>query len=94
MGAHYTGAVMGMPFAIGAASERVALALIAVFCVLGAAFASEPVQRTVGLHVVAATHVTTLMALVMVAGAFVLTAVYTYYKIPTSTIQILVFCIV
>lgn len=94
MGAHYTGAVMGMPFAVGAVSQRWALALIAVFCVLGATFASEPVQRTVGLHIVDPARVTPLMALIMVAGAFILTTVYTYYKIPTSTIQILVFCVV
>jgi PiT family inorganic phosphate transporter len=94
MGAHYTGAVMGMPYAIGAVSQRCALALIAVFSVLGATFASEPVQKTVGLHIVSVSRVTVLMALVMVIGAFVLTTVYTYYKIPTSTIQILVFCVV
>jgi PiT family inorganic phosphate transporter len=34
------------------------------------------------------------MTLVIVSAAFILTTVYTYYKIPTSTIQILVFCIV
>lgn len=94
MGAHYTGAVMGMPFAIRAVSERWALGLIAVFCVIGATFASEPVQKTVGLHIVTAARVTPLMALIMVLGAFVLTTAYTYLKIPTSTIQILVFCIV
>jgi PiT family inorganic phosphate transporter len=94
MGAHYTGAVMGMPFAIGAVSQRAALALIAVFCVLGATFASEAVQKTVGLHIVGASRVTPLMALIMVIGAFILTTVYTYCKIPTSTIQILVFCVV
>lgn len=94
MGAHYTGAVMGMPFAIRALSERWALTLIAVFCILGATFASEPVQRTVGLHIVEPARVTELMALTMVGGAFVLTTVYTYYKVPTSTIQILVFCVV
>jgi PiT family inorganic phosphate transporter len=93
MGAHYTGAVMGMPFSIGAVSERWALALIAVFCLLGAAFASEPVQTTVGLRIVRATEISTLMALIMVLGAFILTTVYTYFKIPTSTIQILVFCV-
>lgn len=93
MGAHYTGAVMGMPFAIRAVSERWALMLIAVFCVLGATFASGAVQRTVGLHLVSPSRVTLLMALIVVAGAFLLTTVYTYYKIPTSTIQILVFCV-
>lgn len=93
MGAHYTGAVMGMPVAARAISERWALALIAVLCTIGATFASEPVQRTVGLHIVDASRVTLPMALVMVIGAFVLTTIYTYYKIPTSTIQILVFCV-
>jgi PiT family inorganic phosphate transporter len=94
MGAHYTGAVMGMPFAVGALSRRAALLLIAVFCIVGATFASEAVQRTVGLRIVDAHRVTASMALIVVAGAFVLTTVYTYFKIPTSTIQILVFCIV
>ncbi len=94
MGAHYAGAVMGMPVAIRAISERWALILIAFFCILGATYASEPVQRTVGLHIVHAGRVTPLMALVMVAGAFVLTTVYTYFKVPTSTIQILVFCVI
>jgi PiT family inorganic phosphate transporter len=94
MGAHYTGAVMGMPFAVRAISERWALISIGVFCVLGATFASEAVQRTVGLHIVDSSRVTLAMALVMVLGAFVLTTIYTYFKIPTSTIQILVFCVV
>ena len=94
MGAHYTGAVMGMPVAIRALSESAALWIIAIFCVIGATFASEPVQRTVGLHIIDASRVTLLMALVMVLGAFILTTVYTYYKIPTSTIQILIFCVV
>ena len=94
MGAHYTGAVMGMPFAIKAISERAALIIIAIFCTLGAGLASEPVQATVGLHIVAPQHVTVAMALIMVLGAFVLTTLYTYWKVPTSTIQILVFCVV
>ena len=94
MGAHYTGAVMGMPYAIGAISQRWALILIAVFCVLGATFASERVQQTVGLHILRPADVTALMATVVVTGAFLLTTVYTYFKVPTSTIQILVFTLV
>lgn len=94
MGAHYTGAVMGMPFAIKAISERSALMLIAIFCTIGAGLASGPVQATVGLHIVAPEHVTLAMALIMVLGAFLLTTLYTYWKVPTSTIQILVFCVV
>jgi PiT family inorganic phosphate transporter len=93
MGAHYTGAVMGMPFAIKAISERWALTIIAVFCTLGAGLASEPVQKTVGFHIVAPQHVTLTMAFIMVLGAFLLTTIYTYWKVPTSTIQIMVFCV-
>jgi PiT family inorganic phosphate transporter len=94
MGAHYTGAVMGMPFAIGAVSRRAALILIGVFCILGATFASQAVQRTVGLRIIDAHRVTPAMALTIVAAAFLLTIIYTYFKIPTSTIQIFVFCVV
>lgn len=94
MGAHYTGAVMGMPYAIRAISLRWALVLIGICTVIGATFASERVQATVGLHIVQSSDVTTVMALVMVAGAFILTTLYTYWKIPTSTIQILIFCVV
>jgi PiT family inorganic phosphate transporter len=93
MGAHYTGAVMGMPYAVGAIRARWALALIAVFCILGATFASEPIQVTVGLRIVRPAEISTVMALIVVLGAFILTTIYTYFKIPTSTIQILVFCV-
>jgi hypothetical protein len=38
--------------------------------------------------------VTVVAALVIVIAAFLLTTIYTARKIPTSTIQILVFCVV
>lgn len=46
------------------------------------------------MHIVAPAEVTPAMAFIMVLGAFLLTTLYTYWKVPTSTIQILVFCVV
>ena len=94
MGAHYTGAVMGMPYASKSIRMWPALILLSIMTIIGATFASHGVQQTVGLHIVNADHVTTPMLIVMEFGAFFLTTVYTYAKVPTSTIQILIFCIV
>lgn len=94
LGAHYTGAVMGMPFATGSIRLWPALALIAVFVVLGATFASERVQETVGLQIIPAGRIAIPTAIVVVASAGLLTAVYNWLRVPTSTIQILVFCVV
>jgi inorganic phosphate transporter, PiT family len=94
MGAHYTGAVMGMPYASRAIRAWPALVTMALLTLAGAALASHGVQQTVGLHVVDVRRVTVPMLIVVEAGAFLLTTVYTYAKVPTSTIQILVFCIV
>jgi PiT family inorganic phosphate transporter len=91
LGAHYTGAVMGMPHAAGAVSGGAALCLIAVLVVLGATFGSEKVGETIGHHVLAGRQVTIGDAIVVVAAAGLLTNLYNYLKIPTSTIQILVF---
>jgi PiT family inorganic phosphate transporter len=94
MGAHYTGAVMGMPFASKSISMWPALITLAVFTIAGAALASHGVQQTVGLRIVDGPLLSTRMLVVIEFGAFVLTTVYTYFKVPTSTIQIVVFCIV
>lgn len=94
MGAHYTGAVMGMPHASHAIRMMPALILMAILTVIGATSASGGVQTTVGLHIVDASTVTIVAATVMVLSAAILTTVYTYYKIPSSTIQIFVFSIV
>lgn len=93
MGAHYTGAVMGMPY--GSHSIRLwpALVSLAILTVLGATFLSHGVQQTVGLHIVNPHRVDARMLLVIEFGAFLLTTTYTYFKVPTSTIQIVVFCI-
>ncbi|MGH2442376.1 MAG: inorganic phosphate transporter [Chloroflexota bacterium] len=94
MGAHYTGAVMGMPFASGSIRLWPALISLSILTVLGATFLSHGVQQTVGLHVVSAHRVDARMLIVIELGAFFLTTIYTYAKVPTSTIQIVVFCII
>lgn len=94
LGVHYTGAVMGMPFAAGAIRVLPALVLIAVFVILGATFASGRVQQTVGLHILPPGRISVPGATVIVAAGGALTAVYNWRKIPTSTIQILVFCVI
>jgi len=94
MGAHYTGAVMGMPHASHAIRIWPALITMAILTIIGATLASGGVQTTVGLDIVDASTVTIVAATVMVLSAAILTTVYTYYKIPSSTIQIFVFSIV
>ncbi len=94
LGVHYTGAVMGMPYAARSIALWPALTLIAILTILGATFASGGVEATVGQHIISAHSVTIPDAIVIVLSAGLLTLLYNYQKIPTSTIQILVFCVV
>ncbi len=94
LGVHYTGAVMGMPFAARSIAEWPALLLIGVFTILGATFASGRVETTVGHSIIDDRFVHIPDAIVIVLAAGALTMLYNYWKIPTSTIQILVFCVV
>ncbi len=94
MGAHYTGAVMGMPFASRSIRMWPALVTMSILTIFGAALASHGVQETVGLHIINVDQVSVPMLVVIELGAFFLTTIYTYAKVPTSTIQILIFCIV
>jgi PiT family inorganic phosphate transporter len=94
LGAHYTGAVMGMPYAARAIALWPALALIGALTIVGATFASGRVQTTVGEHIIADRFVTVPDAIVIVLAAGSLTMLYNYWKVPTSTIQILVFCVI
>jgi PiT family inorganic phosphate transporter len=89
IGSHYTGACMGMPYALGAVRARVALALMAPLALLGAATASGKVATTVGRKLIDATP-TRLGEIVVVAVAFAVTGAYNRLRIPTSTIQLLV----
>jgi PiT family inorganic phosphate transporter len=94
LGAHYTGATMGMPHASGSISLWPALAVVAAFSLLGAATASGRVEETVGRHLVAERHVGGTVAIVIVAAAGLLTTLFNYLRLPTSTVQILVFCVI
>lgn len=94
LGVHYTGAVMGMAYSARAISLRPALVLIAIFALLGAALASGGVQETVGLHIIPAAGVTVPDAIAIVLAGGLLTTLFNYLKVPTSTIQILVFCVI
>jgi len=93
IGSHYTGACMGMPYALGAVRARTALLLMAPLALAGAVLASGKVAETVGRKLIDATP-TRLGEVVVVATAFGVTAVYNRIRIPTSTIQILVGAVV
>lgn len=93
IGAHYTGACMGMPHALGLVGARRALWLMAPVALLGAALASHAVERRVGVGLVQ--HRLTFEAeVVVLTAAFGLTTAYNRLRVPTSTIQILVFSLV
>ena len=89
IGSHYTGACMGMPYALGAISARRALLLMAPLALLGAALFSGKVAETVGQRLIDA-QPTTLAEALIVAVAFGVTGLYNRARIPTSTIQLLV----
>jgi inorganic phosphate transporter, PiT family len=91
LGAHYTGACMGMPYAAGAIRLVPALLIMAPLVVVGAVFASGAVEATVGHGILTAATVAIPVAVAIVVSAFCLTAAYNVVRIPTSTIQILVF---
>ena len=91
IGAHYTGACMGMPYAAGAIRPWHALLLMAPLALVGAAFASGQVEATVGHGILGSGTVALGLALGIVVTALALTSAYNFLTIPTSTIQILVF---
>ncbi len=94
LGAHYTGATVGMPYASRCIALWPALAIVAIFALLGATFASGSVEHTVGLRLIAEGHARASIAIVIVACAGVLTMGFNRLRLPTSTIQILVFCVI
>ena len=94
LGAHYTGATMGMPYASRSIGLWRSLAVVAVFALLGATFASGRVEQTVGHRLVPEHEVQAVTAIVIVACGGALTMLFNYLRLPTSTIQILVFCVI
>src|SRR5438874_7632542 len=90
IGAHYTGACMGMPHALRAISAWRALLLMAPLAFLGALLASHGVEHRVGFGLTHASLSVGAQA-VVVGVAFALTTLFNRLRLPTSTIQILVF---
>jgi PiT family inorganic phosphate transporter len=93
MGAHYTGAVMGMPHALGAIRAWPALVLMAPLTFLGATFASHAVERRVGSGLTVG-PLSVSEQVVVIGVAFAVTTFFNRLRLPTSTIQILVFTVV
>ena len=94
LGAHYTGACMGMPYASGSIGAKAALRWMAPLALLGAGLFSHRVLRNVGHHIVSGGPLDARAAIAVIGAAFVLTTLFTRRRVPTSTIQILVFCLV
>jgi PiT family inorganic phosphate transporter len=93
IGAHYTGAVMGMPHALRAIGAWQALLLMAPLALLGATFASHAVEQRVGSGLTDS-RLSVSQEVVVIGVAFALTTVFNRLRAPTSTIQILVFAVV
>jgi PiT family inorganic phosphate transporter len=93
IGAHYTGAVMGMPHALRAIAAWHALLLMAPLAFLGATFASHEVEKRVGSGLTDG-RLSVSQQVVVVGVAFAVTTFFNRFRMPTSTIQILVFSIV
>ena len=93
IGAHYTGAVMGMPHALKAIGAWQALILMAPLAFLGATFASHAVEKRVGSGLTGG-PLSVEAEVVVIGVAFAVTTFFNRFKMPTSTIQILVFSVV
>ncbi len=89
MGSHYTGAVMGTAYGSGVLSLRNAQILAAIFALIGASVASVHVINTYAGGLVSTSSITDVAA-AQLAAALVTTA-STYFRLPTSTIQIYTF---
>lgn len=89
MGSHYSGAVMGAAYGSGVISLRTALLLGAALALIGSVTASVNVIDTYA-HGLVRTAPTVCIAAALLASAVVST-ISTYFKLPTSTIQICTF---
>jgi phosphate/sulfate permease len=95
IGAHYTGATMGMAYGAGVIQKpSTALLLIAFFVILGATFESHNVVATVGTGIIPGDSMTPLGAMVMMFTAALVTAANTWMKWPVSTSQLACFSVV
>lgn len=89
MGSHYSGAVMGTAYGAGVLSLRQALALAAVFAFIGSVAVSVNVIDTYAYGLVTTASPVDIAAALLAAA--VVTTISTYFKLPTSTIQIYTF---
>lgn len=94
MGAHYTGACMGMPHALRAVSARNALLVMAPLTFAGAALVSHGVEHTVGHGLLTGAGLSVVGLIIVIGVAFGLTSLFNLMRVPTSTIQILVFSVI
>ncbi len=94
MGAHYTGACMGMPYATRSIGLARALWIMAPLTLIGATLLSHRVLLNIGHNILAADRLDAAPAIAVIGAAFLLTTFFTQRRVPTSTIQILVFCII
>ena len=92
MGAHYTGACMGMPYATKSIALRPALGLMAAMTLLGATFLSHKVLTHIGQGILTG-QLQVIPAIIVIGVALLLTTLFTQLRIPTSTIQILIFAL-
>lgn len=88
MGSHYTGSVAGTAYGAGVFSLRTALVLTAIFTLIGSVAASINVVDTYANVIPRASNAD--VAAAQFAAALVTTG-STYFKLPTSTIQIYAF---
>jgi PiT family inorganic phosphate transporter len=93
IGAHYTGAVMGMPHALRAIGAWQALVVMAPLAFVGATFASHEVEKRVGSGLTDG-RLSVSQQVVVIGVAFAVTTFFNRFRMPTSTIQILVFSVV
>src|SRR2546423_649649 len=84
---------MGMPHALRAIGAWPALLLMAPLAFLGATFASHAVERRVGSGLTAV-PLSVERQVVVIGVAFAVTTFFNRFRMPTSTIQILVFSII
>ena len=93
IGAHYTGAVMGMPHALRAVGAWQAMLLMAPLAFTGATLASHEVEKRVGSGLTDG-RLSVRQQVVVIGVAFAVTTFFNRLRMPTSTIQILVFAVV
>src|SRR5262245_13068383 len=84
---------MGMPHALRAIGAWQALVLMAPLAFLGATFASHAAEKRVGSGLTDA-HLSVSQQVVVIGVAFAVTTFFNRFRMPTSTIQILVFSVV